>query len=97
MTQEIEELFKRRVDEKVVAGILELIHAVPNKRERPLPGDREGRFSFWFDGGACREITGYNEYVFRDGVVAQVGSCIPALSVTIHFPDGRRVQVQQEK
>ncbi len=96
MTQDIEELFKRRVDEKVVAGILELIHAVPNKRDRPLPGDPEGRFDFWFDGGACTAMTGYNEYVFRDGVVAQVGS-IPALSVTIHFPDGRRVQVQQQK
>lgn len=96
MTEDMEEPFKRRVGEHVVAAILELIHSVPNRREKPLAGEVQGRFDFWFDGGACRVMTGWNEYTFADGVVAQVG-VIPALSVTIRFPDGRRVHIQQEK
>lgn len=96
MTQSIEELYKRRVNEKVVAGVLELICAVPNKRDKPLPGDLEGRFDFWFDGGASIEMTGWRRYQFRDGVVAEVGSCNPVLDVSICFPDGRRVHVQQQ-
>jgi hypothetical protein len=97
MTQNIEELYKERVSEKVVAGVLELICAVPNKRDKPHSGDLEGRFDFWFDGGACIVMTGWYRYEFRDGVVADVGSCLPALSVTIRFPDGRRVDIQQKQ
>jgi hypothetical protein len=61
-----------------------------------VAGDLDGRFDIWFDGGACEMITGWHEYRFKDGTVAQVGSCIPVLSVTIIFADGRRVHVQQE-
>jgi len=95
MTQDTEELFNGRLDEKVVARILDLIGAVPNRRDRPLPGDVEGRFDFWFDGGACIEMTGWNEYKFADGAVARVATCNPTLSVEIRFPDVGRVKVQQ--
>lgn len=96
MTEDTEKPFRRRVGENVVAAILALIHTVPNRRERPLAGDLPGRYDFWFDGGACRVMTGWNEYTLADGVVAQVG-INPTLSVTIRFPDGRRVHIQQEK
>jgi len=88
--------WKSRISEEAVARILGLIATMPNKRDTPLGGDLEGPYDFWFDGGACRTITGWNEFRFQDGTLAQVGSCNPILSVDIRFPDGRRVRVQQE-
>ncbi len=96
MGGDIPELWKQRVSEEAVANVLALISAPPNRREKPLAGDLERRFDFWFDGGACAIITGWNEYVFREGTVAQVGSCNPTLSVSVRFPDGRRVTVEQK-
>lgn len=96
MAEDIAELFKKRISEGDVANVLAMVLALPNKREKPFAGDLEGPYDFWFDGGACRIITGWNEFVFRDGTVAEVGSCVPVLSVSIRFPDGRRVSVQQQ-
>ena len=95
MGKRISERFKNRLSEEAVAHILTLIATTPNRRTKPLPGDPEGRYDFWFDGGACEFITGWNEYVFCDGTVAQVGSCTAALSVSIRFADGRQVVVSQ--
>lgn len=97
MTQNIEAFHKQRVNEKAVASVLQSICAVPNKRAKPLPGDLEGRFDSWFDAGACIVMTGWNRYEFRDGVVADVGSCVPVLSVTIRLPGGGRVDIQQRQ
>ena len=88
--------FERRVDERAVAEILQWIATEPNRRETPLPGDVEGVFDFWFDGGAGRTETGYVEYRFTNGARATVGAPIPALSVAIDFANGCRVTVQQQ-
>jgi hypothetical protein len=92
---DLREKFQRRIDERAVAEILHWIATVPNRREKPIPGDVPGAFDFWFDGGAGKEETGYVEYRFTNGARATVGAPIPALSVTIHFANGSRVKVQQ--
>jgi hypothetical protein len=90
---EIEELFRNRVSEGQVARVLQLIATMPNKREKPISGDPPG-FDFWFDGGAGRIVTGWNEYDLADGTRATVGT-IPTLSVTIQFSNGSRVSIGQ--
>ena len=81
MTVDIEELFRGRVSEEQVAKVLQLIATMPNKRRQPIADDLPGTFDCWFDGGAGRIITGWNEYELADGTRVTVGS-IPALSVT---------------
>ena len=91
----IEELFRNRVSEARVAQVLQLIATMPNKRGQPIAGDLQGKFDFWFDGGAGQLITGWNEYDLADGTRVTVGA-VPALSVTIKFLNGSRVRIQQE-
>jgi hypothetical protein len=91
----VEELFRNRVGELQVAQVLQLIATLPNKRERPVSGDPPGKVDFWFDGGAGRVITGWNEYDLADGTRVTVGTT-PVLSVTIQFPSGSCVRIQQE-
>ncbi len=83
-----------RVSEETVSRILWSIHAPPNRRDRPRPGDVPGEYSFWFDGGACQVITGSTRYVFADGTTASV-AVMPQLMVAIRFPDGETVTIQQ--
>ena len=92
---DIEDRFRHRVSEEQVAQVLQRIATLPNKREQPIAGDVSGMFDFWFDGGAGRIITGWNEYELADGTQVTVGT-FPALSVGIKFPDGSRVSVQEE-
>jgi hypothetical protein len=95
-TMDFRKRFERRVDGELVSEILRCIATLPNKRIRPVAGDLQGAFDFWFDGGAAKIQTGYVEYGFTSGAHATVGDPIPALSVTIDFPNGSRVRVQQE-
>ena len=90
------DLPNRRMDESVVARILQAIGSPPNRRERPMPGDEQGCFDFWFDGGAATFQTGWTEYTFVDGTRARV-AVTPLLSVTIELPNGRVVTVQQDR
>jgi hypothetical protein len=92
---DVEELFRNRVSEEQVAQVLQLIAKLPNKRERPITGDLPGKFDFWFDGGAGRIITAWNEYALANGTRITVGAT-PVLSVTIEFPNGARVAIQQK-
>jgi hypothetical protein len=94
MPGHIENPYRHRVAESVVANILHLIATVPNKRRKPILGDLPGDFDFWFDGGAARLVTGYTEYYFADGARATV-DVLPVLRVTIKFADGRKVDVRQ--
>ena len=87
-------MFKDRVSEGDVGRILQLIADAPNSRERPIPGDLNGSFDFWFDGGAALIITGWTEYYFADGTRATVGGS-SLLSVAIKLPDGSCVSVRQ--
>jgi hypothetical protein len=92
--EKIERVFEDRVNELEVARILQLIGQLPNKHEKAQRGDMPGAFDLWFDGGACRFITGHTEYVFEDGSKASV-LVTPTLSVLIEFPDGLRVEIRQ--
>lgn len=93
---DLRERFARRVDEGVVAKILQYIAAAPNRRETPTTGDIAGPFDSWFDGGAATVQTGSIEYQFADGTRATLAAPVPALSVTIEFRNGCRVRIQQE-
>jgi hypothetical protein len=93
---DIRERFERRVSERAVARVLELIAVLQNRRGSPDAGDLPGEFDFWFDGGAARIQTGWVEYQLLDGTRATVSDPVPALSVSIEFPNGCRVTVQQD-
>jgi len=96
MAQNMPDLFTQRVSEGAVARVLDVLSTTPNRRDTPRTGDKQGNFDFWFDGGACRVQTGRLEFEFLDGTAVHVGAPIPVLSLTIRFPDGRQVRVQQE-
>src|SRR5262245_15498288 len=87
--------FRGRVSEAQVAWVLQLVATTPNRRDRPIAGDLQGKFDFWFDGGAGQVITGWNEYDLTDGTRVVVGTS-PVLSVTIQFPSGSRVAINQD-
>jgi hypothetical protein len=89
------ERWKQRVSEEEVADVLNMIHGARYMRDRPLPGDLEGEFDQWFEGGAVRWVTGTTQYYFRNGVTATVG-VLQTLSVSIRFPDGRSVGIGQD-
>lgn len=90
-------LWSQRANEAEVARILGTIAAPPNLRSHPIPGDLSGRFDKWFDGGAVRIDTGVCTYQFADGTKVWVGAPLPWLSVTISFPDGRQVRIEQQR
>jgi hypothetical protein len=93
---DLRERFERRVPELMVAHVLESIAEEPHRRSAAGAGDLPGQFDYWFDGGAAKIETGYVEYRFVDGTKAIVGNPIPALSISIEFPNGCWVRVQQE-
>ena len=83
---------------ETVARVLNLIVRPPNKRTSPEPGDLEGNYDYWFDGGACRFDTGSTRYDFSDGTVAWGGSCMdPKHLATVEYPDGKLVTVIQTR
>ena len=91
----VEEQYGDRVAERDVAKILHAIGTTTNRLDKPGPGDIGGIYDFWFDGGAGRIITGWTEYCFIDGTRAIVGTN-PLLSISICFPDGRKVEIGQQ-
>lgn len=93
---DLTERFERRVSELSVAFVLKSIAEEPHRRKVAASGDLPGEFSYWFDGGAAKIETGYVRYQFMDGTKAVVGNPTPALSISIEFPNGCRVRVQQE-
>jgi hypothetical protein len=80
----------RMADRREVARILNLINDPPNCREDPeQPG-----YLIYFDGGLMKVGTGTMEYEFSDGTRAHI-PVMPYLSITISFPDGIVVTIQQ--
>lgn len=77
-----------------VARILAIIGDPPNPRKLRQPGDLEGDFDEWFDGGAIRHHTGHTYYTLGDGTLAVVG-VFPWLDVSIRLPDDTQVHVTQ--
>lgn len=95
MERNTKDFLARRVGVRELADLLDRLESQGNRRDQPLPGDLEGDFDFWFDGGACHMFTGWNEFTFVDGTVARLATT-PALSLELQFLDGRRVRVHQE-
>lgn len=76
-----------------IAQILSLVANPPGRRDRRQPGDREGPYQFWFDGGAGAEITGgATQYSFADGALAWDGVALGS-GVDIRLVDGCRVHI----
>lgn len=88
------DVFRRRVSEAQVVRVLQLVAEPPNRRDSPRAGDLQGQFDFCFDGGAARSVTGWTTYHLSDGTRTIQGTTLH-LSVSIEFPDGRRVEVRQ--
>jgi len=85
-------------DEQLAARIADMLTTMsdlPNPRRQPVPGDLEGDFTMWFDGGAVRHDTGLSRFVFADGTTAVTGTSL-AFSVTVRFADGMAIRVVQE-
>jgi hypothetical protein len=89
------DLFAKRVGEDRVAAVLQVIAAKPRWRERAAEGDLPGDFDYWFDGGACKQHTGSEHYLFADGTRAVVAAPAAWLWVSIAFPDGEAVSIVQ--
>jgi hypothetical protein len=82
-------------DDGAVARILHLIATTPNKRTTRQAGDLEGHYDYWFDGGACRIVTGHTDYIFLDGTRARRIVC-PEFPLDIWFPDGSLAKIHWE-
>ena len=95
MDEHTEGRYKQRVDELEVSEVLNMLAGARNTRQQPGPGDLPGEFDAWFDGGAIKWETGCTQYFFANGVTARV-PVIPTLCVSIRFPDGRRVAIEQK-
>src|SRR6187549_3936341 len=83
-----------------LSRILATIARPPNARSQPLPGDLDVSATFFFDGGACVEITGGgSDYSFADGTTARVTPAYPwapdgfSISVTL---GGRTFTLREE-
>ncbi|MBS1794310.1 MAG: hypothetical protein JSS81_10675 [Acidobacteria bacterium] len=85
-------MWENRIGEGAVARILSLIAAPPNARPDPA----EPNYRQIFDGGTITFQTGVTLYEFADGTRALAG-VLPHLNVTIVFPDGRTISIEQKK
>ena len=92
-----EEWQTNRVSLVELLSVLGVISNPPNLRHQPRPGDRQDRyFDSWFDDGACWAVTGgATHYVFTDGLEVESYGLSPRLHLTIRWPDGREVLVEQ--
>ena len=84
-----------RTEFRAVAEILATISAPPGRRTQRHDGDAKGAFDEWFDGGAIKVVTGWNEYHFDNGTVAVVPTT-PNLRVDIRLPTGDFVIVSEQ-
>lgn len=86
--------FPKQISASEIADILHTIETLPNLRSHPQEGDLDGDYDEWFDGGAVRHVTGYNEYEFHNGVRVW-WHVLPYLSITIELANGESVHIKQ--
>jgi hypothetical protein len=86
-----------------LAQVLRCMSDPPNLRASPGPGDVDGPYEFWFDGGAGINITGGGtRYVFTDGGEAWVTSGLPnagrpaAFTASVTLAGGLHLSITQE-
>ena len=75
---------------------LSSIDSPQNLRSTRQPGDLDGKFDRWFDGGAMKVVTGWNEYHFADGTLAVVPTT-PTLQIEMRLPSGVFVTVNEQR
>jgi hypothetical protein len=81
---------------RTVSRVLDSIETQPGLRAEHRPGDLDGHFDQWFDGGAVKFVTGWNEYHFVDGTFALIPTT-PTLHVEIRLPSGSYVIVSEQR
>jgi hypothetical protein len=86
---------QRPLEIPTVIRLLSVIQSPPNLRARPWPGDLEGDFHEWFDGGAIKHVTGWNEYHFVDGTLAVITGVL-SLQVDARLPGGAYLSIREE-
>ena len=79
-----------------VARILRLVAEMPCRRDRPTPGDLQGSYDVWFDGGACRYLTSVNAFDFVDGSSAWLSTVSPRLKGGLTLASGESVSFSQD-
>ena len=84
-------MWDKRVNEGDVAAILNLIQSPPNIQPHP----ENPNFKQIFDGGLRTLETGITRYEFSDGTRASV-AVLPVLCVSIVFPNGVKIRINQE-
>ncbi|MCM2256787.1 MAG: hypothetical protein NDJ94_14095 [Vicinamibacteria bacterium] len=80
-----------------VSRVLWAIAAMPHRRDRPVAGDLEGDWDFWFDGGACRCTTDVNNFTLQDGSEAWLSTSSLTLRGGVRLPDGKVVTFGEER
>jgi hypothetical protein len=96
-SESMADFFAKRVGEDRVAAVLQLIAAKPRWRDSAAEGDLPGDFDYWFDGGACKQHTDSEDYLFADGTRAFVAAPATWLWVSIAFPNGEVVNIVQDR
>ena len=82
-----------------LSHMLRCIADPPGVHQDPRPGDMEGPFEFWFDGGAGIGITGGGwRYAFQNGGEAWVGGGFGApFTANVVCPNGMRLRIEEER
>ena len=78
-----------------IAHVMQVVGSTPNLRDAPAPGDLEGQFDRWFDGGAVRMVTGYNVYRLQSGARAITTSCDTGHVISISFAGEYHVELRE--
>lgn len=81
------------LDLPFVARTLTTITTLPGLHRSPTQGDLSGPYDEWFDSGAVKHITGWDEFHFADGTVAVVSGSLTG-SVDIRLPSGTFVRIE---
>jgi hypothetical protein len=83
------------VDLREVLDRLAAIESPPRLRTEPETNDLIGKFDQWFDGGALKVVTGWNEYHFANGSLAVVPST-PMLQIEIRLSSGAYIVLSEQ-
>lgn len=79
-----------------VARILRLVAEMPGRRDRPRPGDLDGPYDVWFDGGGCRYLTSLNAFNFADGSSAWLSTLSLRLKGGLTLASGETISFAQD-
>lgn len=81
------------LDLPLVARTLHKITTLPGLHATPTPTDLAGSYSEWFDGGAVKHVTGWDEFYLNDGTVAVVSGSLEG-GVDMRLPDSTYVRIE---